>query len=75
MNYKDRGLDIMREQLLAGTADCHELQLRPNYRCQLVLPRDLTQAEAKRLIEFISWLAMPATQRASAKARSVLSGP
>jgi hypothetical protein len=65
MRSKDAGLHGMRENLLRG-ADCHELQLRANYRVQVVIPRDFTKAEAARLCAFVQSLAQPDAQQARA---------
>jgi len=38
---------------------CYDYPLRPNYIAQLVVPRDMTTAEAERLCKFINALVMP----------------
>lgn len=38
---------------------CYEYPLRPDFTAQVVLPRDLTTAEAKRLCAMIETLPLP----------------
>lgn len=39
---------------------CYDYPLRPDFLAQLVVPRDISRAEAKRLCAFIETLAIPA---------------
>lgn len=39
----------------------HRFPLRPDFMAQVVVPQDMTAAEARRLIEFIATLVRPIT--------------
>jgi hypothetical protein len=41
---------------------CHHFPMRPGYLAQVVLPADLTTAEAKRLQDFLMSLVIPAKE-------------
>ena len=44
---------------LANTECLHVYQLRPNLRVGFILPKDLTQADASRMAEYIKSLPFP----------------
>jgi hypothetical protein len=49
------------------TSICNDFPLRPGYLAQVVIPRDMTQAEAARLAEFIKSMALPDSAGAEPK--------
>lgn len=47
----------MSEGLATATSLCLPFPLRPGFLAQIVIPRDMTEAEANRLCEFVHSLA------------------
>ena len=59
MSQKDRHEEFIRKWLLRNEPKrmCFDYPLRPGFLAQVVLPRDMTSAEATRICAFIQTLA------------------